>query len=35
LFGVLEEFWVQDEFSSPDESLIGVFPAHYLEICPI
>jgi len=35
LFIVFEEFYVQDEFSSPDEPLISLFPAHYLEICPV
>jgi len=32
---VFEGFNVQDEFSSPDEPLISLFPAHCLEICPV
>ena len=32
---VFEGFYVQDEFSSPDEPLIGLFPAHCLEMCPV
>ena len=32
---VFEGFYVQDEFSSPDEPLISLFPAHCLEMCPV
>ena len=32
---VFEGFQVQDEFSSPDEPLVGLFPAHGLEICRV
>ena len=32
---VFEGFSVQEEFSSPDEPLVGLFPVHRLEMCRV